>query len=320
VSPRSFDLVTVGSACADYIHRVSMLPRPDDGVAILDRQTGPGGVETNVAAAAARLGLRTGIIARVGSDVTGRMVIDDLRQRDVDVSRVQVGGEDETAYTLIFVDKYGDRIMMTGGVGVRGLTLDRADEAYVRRASVCFSSAYLPWPQLERLALWCEGPDGPEFAFDLPGPFDDLEARGFERKHLDAIMPSIDLFLTSRESLRSYTGEESVANGMHRLYANGVPRAAVSDGDRGVYLYEADGGKVEMQHVPGCPVPVVDTTGAGDVLHAALIAAWLLDRQPAVAACRFAAAAAALSCRGWGTRDALPTWEEAEELAREVAG
>jgi ribokinase/sulfofructose kinase len=67
--------------------------------------------------------------------------------------------------------------------------------------------------------------------------------------------------------------------------------------------------------VPRFHVPVVDTTGAGDVLSAALIVAWLLENQPATEAGRFAAAAAALSCTGWGVRAALPTWSEAAALA-----
>jgi sugar/nucleoside kinase (ribokinase family) len=62
---------------------------------------------------------------------------------------------------------------------------------------------------------------------------------------------------------------------------------------------------------------VVDTTGAGDVLSAALIATWLLAGWPAPRAGRFAAAAAALSCQDWGVRAALPTWTAAAALAGE---
>src|SRR5215212_9242874 len=134
MSTAPLDLVTVGSAVVDHIHRVTVLPRRDTGVMVLDRLSGPGGVEGNVAAAAARLGLRVGIIARVGGDSAGAMVLDDFRQRGVDVSRVQVEGADETAYTLVFVDGHGDRSMVTGGHGVRGLKLDQGDGAYLRDA------------------------------------------------------------------------------------------------------------------------------------------------------------------------------------------
>jgi sulfofructose kinase len=285
-------------------------------VMVLDRQSAPGGVEGNVAAAAARLGLRAGIIARVGADAAGRMLLEDFQQQGVDVSRVQVGGEDDTGYTLVFVDGQGDRIMVTGGHGVRGLILDDADGAYIRDARVCFASGYLPWPLLRRVAKVCAAEGGPAFAFDLPGSFDDLEARGLERRHVDAILPAVDLFLTNRESLRSYTGEETIADGLACLRGKGVRRASVSDGARGLYLFEADDERQVIHHVPPFPVEVVDTTGAGDVLSAALIADWLLGRRPAFEAGRFAAAAAALSCQGWGVRAALPTRAAAEALTR----
>ncbi|MBA2598675.1 MAG: carbohydrate kinase family protein [Chloroflexia bacterium] len=310
-----FHLVAVGSAVVDHIHRVTVLPKRDAGVAILDRRSGPGGVEANIAAAAARLGLRTGIICRLGADIGGAMVRADFEGRGIDASRVQTGGADETAYTMVFVDGQGDRIMMTGGRGVRGLTLDDADDAYICGARVCATSGYLPWPLLQRVARVCAGRDGPLLTFDLPGEFDDLEGRGFQREHLDALLPGIDLFLTSQESLRSYTGEAALDDGLNHLRAKGLRRAAISNGDRGFSLHEVDGDGWRTDHIPCFPVQVVDTTGAGDVLHAALVVAWLLGGQPAASAGRFAAAAAALSCQGWGTREALPTRYEAEGLA-----
>ncbi len=308
------DLVAVGNAVVDHTHRVSVLPRRDEGVFILDRRSGPGGVEANVITAAARLGLRTGIVARIGSDADGIMILEDFKQRAVDVSRIQVGCEDDTAYTFVFVDRHGDRIMMTGGRGVRDLTLSEADDDLVRRARVCFSSGYLPWPLLQRLAAICSGPEGPLLAFDLPGRFEDLSVRGFEPAHLDALLPAIDLLVADRESLRSYTGKEDPSAGLLRLQSRGVRRAAVSDGERGVTLLDADDSRVELHHVPAFDVSVVDTTGAGDVLHAALIAEWVIRGRPAVAAGRFASAAAALSCQGWGVRSSLPTRQEVEAL------
>src|SRR5918994_696021 len=258
MSTGPLDLVTVGSAFIDYIHRVTVLPERDTGVMVLDRQAGPGGVEGNVAAAAARLGLSVGVIVRVGSDAAGATVLDDFRQRGIDVLRVQVGGEDDTAYTLVFVDGHGDRSMVTGGHGVRGLTLDEDDDAHIRRARVCFTSGYLPSPLLHRVAGLCADSQGPTLAFDLPGSFDDLEGRGLQRTHVDTLLPAVDLFLTNREHLRSYTGEETLKDGLAYLHAKGVRRASVSDGERGLCLFEAGNGKQEVHAVPGFHVPVVD--------------------------------------------------------------
>lgn len=160
----------------------------------------------------------------------------------------------------------------------------------------------------------CAEPDGPLLSFDLPGEFDDLEGRGFKPEHMEALLPQIDLFVTSRESLLSYTGAATIEDGLAYLRARGVLRAAVSDGSQGVHLFEVKGDREEIHHLPAFPVQVVDTTGAGDVLHAALVAEWLLGEKPGDLAGRMAAAAAALACQGWGTRVALPTRDEAESL------
>ena len=309
-----FDLVAVGNAVIDYIHRVTVLPRVDEGVMIYGRQSGAGGVEANVAAAAAQLGLKVGVIARIGEDAAGAMLLDDFRQRGIDTSQIHVGGAEDTAYTLAFVDSRGERMMFTGGHGVRKLTLTDADDAYIRRGRVCFASGYLVPPHLGRVAALCAAPDGPLFAFDLPGAFSDLAERGLQPSHVDAIAPVVDLFFASRDSLRDYTGEEDLQSGLDALRAKGVRRAAISDGARGLHVMETISGGPEIDYIPAFPVTAVDTTGAGDVLHAALIASWLLDGDPAAVAGRFAAAAAALSCQGWGCRAALPTREEVAAL------
>ncbi|MFN8593389.1 MAG: carbohydrate kinase family protein [Thermomicrobiales bacterium] len=314
----ALDLVAIGSAVIDYIHHVTVLPRPDEGVFILERRVSPGGVEGNVAVAAAALGLGAGMIAHIGTDEPGRMILADFQERGVDVSRMQIGGDGDTAYSLVFVDDDGARFIMSGGRGVRGLTLDDDDLRFVGHARCCFASGYLPWPHLSRVAQCCRDENGPLFAFDLPGTFADLSRRGLRPEHLDAIVPDIDLFLADRASLRSYTGEEDPIAGLRVLRDKGVSRAVVSDGKRGLHLLDCRNGSDDIHSMPAFAIEAVDTTGAGDVLHAALIAEWLLAGRPARAAARFAAAAAALVCRDWGVRTALPSREEAEALASRV--
>lgn len=311
----ALDLVVVGNAVIDRIHRVTLLPKRDSSAFVLDEYAAPGGVEANVAAAAAQFGLRVGAIARVGSDRDGQLVLEDLRERGVDTARVQVGDERDTAYSLIFVDGDGDRIIMTGGQGVRRLHLDNADDRYIQQARVCFTSAYLPWRLLERVAAVCAKPDGPAFAFDLPDAFEDLAARGLARENVHQILAGIDLFLTNRESLRSFTGQPEIADGIDWLCRHGVRRISVSDGSNGLYVRDATGDDRSIERVRAFPLKIVDTSGAGDVLHAALISEWLLNNRPAPDAGRIAAAAAALSCQGWGVRAALPTRDEAVSLA-----
>ena len=78
--------------------------------------------------------------------------------------------------------------------------------------------------------------------------------------------------------------------------------------------------------LPAFAVDARDTTGAGDVFHAAFCVG-LLDGLDAVALLRFANAAAALACRSFGAQGGLPSrdeirkfLEEARPLVRPPAG
>ena len=91
--------------------------------------------------------------------------------------------------------------------------------------------------------------------------------------------------------------------------ACGYPVFTVTLGERGSLTWA--GG--ELLTLPAYRVPVVDTTGAGDVFHGAylygLLREWALQRVV-----RFASACAALKCRQLGGRQGIPSVAEVEEF------
>ena len=89
----------------------------------------------------------------------------------------------------------------------------------------------------------------------------------------------------------------------------------VTLGPGGALAYVHD----EFHYVPAFRVPVVDSTGAGDIFHAGSIYG-LLQGWPARETLRFAAAAAALKCEKLGGRPGIPTLERAMALARRSRG
>jgi sulfofructose kinase len=60
---------------------------------------------------------------------------------------------------------------------------------------------------------------------------------------------------------------------------------------------------------------LIDTLGAGDIFHGAYALA-LAEGKPALAAARFASAAAAIKCSRSGGREGSPTRREVEDLLR----
>jgi ribokinase len=92
------------------------------------------------------------------------------------------------------------------------------------------------------------------------------------------------------------------------LQGRGVGTVLVKLGARGSLLVPTSGEPIRQGIFP---VPVVDTTGAGDCFTAAYTVAMLAGR-PEAARLRFASAAAALCVQRLGAMPSMPTAAEVE--------
>ncbi|MGX1244285.1 ribokinase [Streptomyces pseudovenezuelae] len=138
-----YDLLVVGSANADLVIGVERRPRAGETVLGSDLAVHPGGKGANQAVAAARLGSRTALLARVGDDGHGRLLLDSLRAAGVDTVGVLVGGA-PTGVALITVDPSGDNSIVVSP-GANG----RLTPGDVRAAVSLFHASRVVSTQLE---------------------------------------------------------------------------------------------------------------------------------------------------------------------------
>ncbi len=94
-----------------------------------------------------------------------------------------------------------------------------------------------------------------------------------------------------------------------RLIAEGVGSVVVTLGAKGALAVTGSG----SQHVPGIPVEVVDTTGAGDAFSGALAVA-LGEGKGLIEAVQFANIAAAIQVTRNGAAAAMPYHSEVDAL------
>jgi len=260
-----------------------------------------GGVEANVAAALARLGVRVGLISRVGNDADGIWVRDDLQAWGVNTTRVVAVPGISTDFCIAWVAPDGERMLACDNPSLRCMELEDADRAYLRQAQVLFLSGFVPL-KLALETIRTAQTAGLMVAFDLPDSFEDLVARGLSRQDFWNLVPQIDLLMTNNLGLTSLLkvadAEAAFANFRQR-----VPevRLAMSMGAKGAWLARND----QQVYVDAFQVPAVDTTGAGDALHAGLIYSLLLAGWPLDRSGLFATALAALNCTGLGARGGL---------------
>ena len=296
----SLDVITVGSAVIDRIFSLSNLPEPDGGAFVREHTTAVGGVAANVGSGLAKLDHKSGIITRLGEELTNEIRAE-LQARGLDIARIRSGPE-ESSYTLILRGPDGERMVVAGGQSVPNLRLDNADMEYLSDASVVFSSAYAPNTVVSELVAARERGDLSALAFDLAGPLSELEGRGTTPATIDRLLSVADLFVVGEVAAQSYF-EGNVEDAIDILKQRDIPRAAVTRGKEGAVLLDGDA----TVEVPAFTVEIEDTTGAGDAFTAGLIHAWLLRGASTTEAGRFAAGSAALNCTAKGACGRLPT-------------
>jgi sugar/nucleoside kinase (ribokinase family) len=118
----------------------------------------------------------------------------------------------------------------------------------------------------------------------------------------DALLGAVDFPIVSHEFAEKL-GEGSARAALRALAARARRLAVVTLGREGA-IAQAPGARRVLAS-PAFAVEANDTTGAGDVFHAAFIWA-LLQGQGVAAVLRTANAAAAMSCRALGAQGGLP--------------
>ncbi|MGI5140177.1 MULTISPECIES: carbohydrate kinase family protein [unclassified Streptomyces] len=262
----------------------------------------PGGV-ANMAAALARLGLRTCLAAAFGDDHYGEYCWDELEQGegiDLSTSRRVSGWHSPVTVSMAYE---GERTMVSHGH--EPPPEEPAPACPPRaRAAVASLTPGRPAPWIAEAAkkgtrVFADvGWDGTG-AWDLAG-LTDLE-------HCEAFLPNAE------EAMR-YTGTDC-PRAAARALTDHVPLAVVTLGAEGAYA--VDGRTGESAGVPAIAVEALDPTGAGDVFVAGFVTGTLAE-WPLADRLAFAGLTAALSVQEFGGSLSAPGWSEIAAWWRRV--
>ncbi|AEG92458.1 carbohydrate kinase family protein [Ramlibacter tataouinensis] len=266
-----------------------------------------GGSPFNVALGLARLGQPVAFLGALSSDFLGQRLLRALRDEGVD-ERCVVRVDAPTTLGLVGLDDSGVPSYAFYGHGSadRQLTLATLpalpDSAGVLQLG---SYAMVVEPVASALLGLVEREHGRRLiAYDVNVRLNVEPRVDAWRAVLARMLPRTDLLKLSEEDLvllHPGGNEATLAEGWRR---EGVAWVVVTRGARGAVAYTPAG----VVEVPGSPVQVVDTVGAGDTFQAALLA-YLAEtgalsapalhdatREHVLAALDFSAKAAAITC------------------------
>ena len=294
----AFDVVGFGFNTIDHVWVVDR-PLLDGKTRARDYRQLPGGQVPTALVALQRWGLRTAYVGPLGDDAGGALQRDSLAAAGVNLRGAAVRPGVGSHTSLILVDAVtGERAIAwqrPPGLALRAHELDPALFAAGRALLLDADDA-----DTALLAAAAAHEAGALVMLDVdePGP------------RTTALLARTDVAIVGDGFPQRHTGAADLGTALRHMVAQG-PRLAVATLGAGGALACHDG---RVTHVPALPVPVADTTSAGDCFHAGALYG-LLQGWEAARALRFAAAAAALACTRLGGRASVPELADVERLA-----
>lgn len=302
-------ICVVGSANLDLNTYADRLPAPGETIHARRFTTGYGGKGANQAVMAARLGGAVSLVARVGSDLFGRDMLEHFRNEGIDTHHVMATEGVSTGTAVITVDTAGrNTIVVTPGANGMLTAADvEAARTAIEAARVLVCQQEVPH-EANLTAMQIAAAAGVPVVYNPAPAGDGMPAEAYRLTTVLCPNEHEAAILTGRP-VRTRDDAEAAAR---ELLARGAKSVVVTLGERGCLVVTAD----EITAIPAPAVEAVDTTGAGDAFIGSL--AFCLARGDSLlAAARSATRIAAISVQSAGTQTSFP---RAAELPADILG
>lgn len=253
------DYLAFGDLGVDSVAWADHLPGPDEKLWVEPAGDFPGGMMGNAAVTVATLGVSAGVVALIGSDERGRMVLEALRRRGVRTDLVKEV-DAPTFWTLALTVATGDRSLIQFPTPAFGVDWDGFDLALLKHTRWVHTIAEAGKPAHGILRSAKDA--GAWTSLDIELPF-------ALHEDLTEAMPFVDVALLNGAAAAALGGMEEAAAFVQR---HGAGIALVTLGAEGAFLRERSG---RSQILPAIRVDALDTNGAGDAFAGAFAAGML---------------------------------------------
>ncbi len=290
-----------------------------------------GGSPTNIACGAARLGLKSAVITRVGDEHMGRFIREQLQREGVDVGGVVTDPERLTAMVLLGIrdEEKFPLIFYRENCADMALSVDDIDEAYIASSrSLVVTGTHLSNSRTEAAvlkALTLARQHGLRTALDIDyrpslwgvAGHGDGESRFVESQKVTAKLQStlhlFDLIVGTEEEFYIAGGSTNTIEALRTVRGVSGAILVCKRGAAGAVAFEGEvpDSLDDGQSGPGFPIEVFNELGAGDGFFAGLLKGWLAeDNWPT--ALKYANACGAFAVSRHGCTPAYPSLAELE--------
>ncbi|HAK45135.1 MAG TPA: hypothetical protein DCO79_04335, partial [Spirochaeta sp.] len=308
------DVICCGHAAYDLNFIMDEFPVEDRKYKIDELVQTGGGPASNAASLLAAWGAKAAYAGLIGDDIFGRLILEELRESGVETSLVQLDGSKNTPLSAVIVNTAnGSRTLLN--------RRDENDQPVVTGEIIKALKTMTP------AVLHFDG-HALELSLRMMEVFPDAKVvidAGSYRASTDRLCAAADYAICSRryaevctglDDIISEAGRQSCIKMLSRRYPGQV---IVTLGAQGLFFGESgsstDGpAGVQAVSMPAFEVEAMDSTGAGDIFHAAF-SFGLLRKYAFKDKLKLASAAAALSVMRPGARTSIPRLGDSLRMA-----
>jgi 5-dehydro-2-deoxygluconokinase len=324
---KSLDVITIGRSSVD-LYGLQVGGRLED-MGSFNKYIG--GSPTNIACGAARLGLRSGLITKVGDEHMGRFIREQLQREGVDIGGVVTDPERLTALVLLGIRDEDTFPLIFYRENCADMTLNEGDihEKYIASArAVVVTGTHLSNPRTEAAVLKALGfarAHGAKMALDIDyrpnlwgvAGHGDGESRYVASRQvtdkLQSTLHFFDLIVGTEEEFHIAGGTSDTVAALKAVRAVSAATLVCKRGAKGAVAIEGviPDNLDEGVSGEGFPIEVFNVLGAGDGFFSGLLKGWL-DGKDWSMALKHANACGAFAVSRHGCTPAYPSLEELE--------
>ncbi|WP_198411764.1 bifunctional 5-dehydro-2-deoxygluconokinase/5-dehydro-2-deoxyphosphogluconate aldolase [Microvirga flavescens] len=327
----TLDVITIGRASVD-LYGQQVGGRLEDMASF---SKAVGGCPANIAIGTARLGLKSGLVTRVGDEAMGRFIREQMEREGVSTkgivtdekrltALVILGVRDEESFPLIFyradcadmalteADIDEAFIASAGAIVVTGTHFSRQETAAAQKKAIAIAKAH-----------------GRKVVFDVdyrPNLWGLLGHGAGESRyvrsdavteHLKPILSECDLIVGTEEELHIAGGSEETLQALRNIRAVSKGTIVCKRGPMGCVVFPGDIPDSLDKGIrgPGFPVEVYNVLGAGDAFLSGFLRGWLKD-EALETCCAYANASGAFAVSRLLCSPEIPTFPELQHFLK----
>ncbi|MFS8111468.1 5-dehydro-2-deoxygluconokinase [Rhizobium jaguaris] len=321
----TLDVITIGRSSVD-LYGQQIGSRLED---IASFAKSVGGCPANIAIGTARLGLKSGLITRVGDEQMGRFIREQAAREGVATAGIATDKERLTALVLLAVEAEGVSPMIFYRSDCADMALDEGDidENFIKSSrAVLVSGTHFSKPNTEaaqRKAIRIAKANGRKVIFDIdyrPNLWGLAgHAEGFERyvksdrvsSKMKETLPDCDLIVGTEEEIMIASGADDVLGALKEIRRLSSAIIVLKRGAMGCIVYDGPiSDDLEAGIVgQGFPIEVFNVLGAGDAFMSGFLRGFLRD-EPLKTCATWANACGAFAVSRLLCSPEYPTWAE----------